>query len=110
MAEKIAPVILYSLMLGMLITGTLNTVFLKIQNITRTFYLDDDENQLTFNHPFFQTFCMFIGEVLCLGVYGISYWRDSQKYGDASLHPEVIKAKKAGLKTNINVFILAIPA
>ncbi|CAI2370816.1 unnamed protein product [Moneuplotes crassus] len=109
MAEQISPVLLYILMAGMLVTGTLNTVFLKFMNLA--YYTDrEGKSDKQFNHAFFQTFIMFIGEFLCLGVYGIMYLRDKKKYGDASLNPQAIEAKKRGLKTNINVCILAIPA
>ena len=55
MAESISPIILYVLMLFMLITGTLNTVFLKLQNLQ--YNRDKDTNErIFFNHAFFQTF------------------------------------------------------
>lgn len=63
MAEKISPVVLYILMGGMLITGTLNTVFLKLQNL-QTYTPRDGGAPRKFNHAFFQTFTMFIGELL----------------------------------------------
>lgn len=109
MAEKISPFFLYMLMLGMLITGTLNTVFLKLQNLEKYYNSDKDEH-MVYNHAFFQTFNMFIGEFLCLGVYAIQYIMDKRKYGDVNQSPAIIDAKKRGLKTNINVCLLAIPA
>lgn len=109
MAEKLAPILLYGLMLGMLVTGTINTVFLKLQNLS-TYFNKEQDRDLEFNHAFFQTFVMFIGEFLCLLVYGIQYWRDTKTYGDVELSPQIIEAKKKGLKTNINVLLLAIPA
>lgn len=108
MAE-ISNFLLYGLMLGMLITGTVNTVFLKLQNLEQYFNYDFGK-KMSFNHAFFQTFCMFIGEFLCLGVYGIQHYREKKQYGDIMHSPSMIEAKKKGLKTNINVCLLAIPA
>lgn len=109
MAEKISSVVLYLLMLGMLITGTINTVFLKLQNL-ETYHNKEKDKDMGFNHAFFQTFVMFIGEFLCLGMYAVQYIRDKRQYGDVMHSPQMIEAKKKGLKTNINVFLLAIPA
>jgi hypothetical protein len=63
-AAKLTGVPLYMVMLGMLISGTANTVLMKIQNET------NGQNGKLFNHPFVQCAIMFIGELLCLGVYG----------------------------------------
>lgn len=63
MAENISAPILYALMLGMLIFGTCNTVFLKLQN-SEEYYNDDKKKSMSYNHAFFQTFTMFIGELL----------------------------------------------
>jgi hypothetical protein len=45
--------------LGMLITGTLNTLTRKLQNDTKAKGVDGTVH--LFRHPFFQTFVMFIG-------------------------------------------------
>lgn len=52
------------IMLGMLLTGTANTILMKVQNVTSA-------NGLPFNHPFVQCAVMFVGEFMCLGIYGI---------------------------------------
>ena len=109
MAEAISAPILYALMLGMLITGTCNTVFLKLQN-GEEYYNSDKGKNMSYNHPFFQTFTMFIGEIICLLMYAIIYYKETKKHGDIMQSPALIDAKKKGLKTDINVFILAIPA
>ena len=62
---KLVGARLYLVMLGMLIAGTANTILGKIQN--QTF----GENGALFNHPYVQCTIMFIGELLCLGAYGI---------------------------------------
>ena len=109
MAETISPPILYGLMIGMLLTGACNTVFLKLQN-GEEYYNDDKNKNMSYNHPFFQTFWMFIGEFLWLLMYGISYYRETKQHGDIMQSPALIDARKKGLKTNINVILLAIPA
>jgi hypothetical protein len=63
---------LYGLMLCMLLTGTANTILMKIQNQTVTYGAN-------FNHPFVQCAIMFIGELLCLVFYGIKMFIMSRK-------------------------------
>ncbi len=55
-------------MLGMLISGTANTILMKVQNLSPAEPIDKKDK--IFNHPFLQCAVMFIGELLCLGVYG----------------------------------------
>lgn len=51
----------FFIMMGlMVITGTLNTIFLKLQNKAYEKILD-----APFNHPWFQSILMFIGEFYC---------------------------------------------
>ena len=109
MAERISVIALYGLMVGMLITGSLNTIFLKLQN-GQEYYNDDKGKKVNYNHPFLQTFFMFIGEFMCMGAYAYVYFKDTKTYGDVNLSPQVIEAKKKGLRTDINVILLAIPA
>lgn len=55
------------LTLGMLIPGTINTLSKKAQNETLSIGIN---GQLApFNHPWFQTFVMYIGEALCFLVF-----------------------------------------
>jgi drug/metabolite transporter (DMT)-like permease len=108
MAE-ISTIALYGLMLGMLITGTINTISLKLQN-GEEYYNKDEGKKLGYNHPFVQTFFMFVGEFLCLIVYAFQYYQDKKTYGDVMQSPHMIDAQKKGLKTDINVVLLAIPA
>ena len=61
---KMKLLILYSFMLGMLLSGAANKIFSKMQNSTKS------ENE-KFYHPFFQTFLIFFGESLCLLLYFI---------------------------------------
>jgi drug/metabolite transporter (DMT)-like permease len=53
---------------------------------------------------------MFLGEFLCLFAYAFIYWREKKKHGTVAQSPAMIEAKKKGLKTDINVALLAIPA
>lgn len=63
-----ASATLYLLMIGMLISGTANTVLMKFQ-VIQTVPSGPGHAPVQFNHPFFQTILMMIGELLCLGVY-----------------------------------------
>ena len=109
MAERISVVALYGLMVGMLISGSLITIFLKLQN-GQEYYNENERKYMNFNHPFVQTLFMFIGEFMCMGAYFYVYYKDTKTYGDIDLNPQAIEAKKKGLRTDINVFLLAIPA
>ncbi|KAF8058115.1 SLC35F6 [Scenedesmus sp. PABB004] len=62
------------LSLCMLITGTINTIATKYQDITVVGTLPDG-TPLTFKHPAVQSACMFFGEALCLIPYFILRWR-----------------------------------
>jgi len=69
---KLIGLRLYMVMLGMLLSGTGNTILMKIQNLTYGETLVTDPKQpMPFTHPFVQCAVMFFGELLCLGVYGI---------------------------------------
>lgn len=99
---------IYMIMLGMLLTGTANTIILKLQNgqtsiIDGTYYPE-------FNHPYIQGAIMFVGEICCMGVYRLFLWREKKQYGDLVSSPAYKEAEKKGLKTNINPVLLAIPA
>ena len=81
----------WTLAIGMIITGTLNTIFNKVQDwqhapgkYGRDYCPGPDWSKDTgsgsgsgdanpapcaFSHPFFQALCMFIGEALCLSVF-----------------------------------------
>ena len=77
-----------------------------------------------FNHPFVQCAIMFIGEILCLGVYAVKVLYNKRKQpqsGEASNEntpvatqedKELIEGGEGEkkLRTDINPFLLAIPA
>lgn len=49
----------------MLITGTMNTISTKYQDLAVVGELSDG-SPINFRHPAFQSACMFFGETLCL--------------------------------------------
>ena len=65
-AEKISLCYFYTFLILMIITGSINTIANKLQNIS----LSLGE---IYNHSFFITFLMFLGESICLIVY---YFKD----------------------------------
>lgn len=72
------------LCLGMLITGSINTLSKKAQNDCSAFGYPDPRTNGTstkhkFDHPWFQTLIMFIGEMSCLiGLYYLR-WNERRK-------------------------------
>jgi hypothetical protein len=81
--EKLVGAKLYAIMVGMLICGTANTLLTKWQNgqvgveaPAGCIPYDKDPNLAcqTFTHPYVQSANMFLGEFLCLIVYGLKIW------------------------------------
>lgn len=74
---KLTGIPLYSLMAGMLLFGTCNTIFMKLQDSVKI-------DGVFFTHAFFQCAVMFVGELMCLVFYGgkLLYQRkyQSQQY------------------------------
>ncbi|XP_033736319.1 solute carrier family 35 member F6-like [Pecten maximus] len=73
------------LMIGMLVTGSINTLSKKAQNDCRApGYPAHNANGTTpsheFNHPWFQTLIMFIGETICLIGFCVVRKRDRDKW------------------------------
>ena len=68
---------LYTIMLLMMLFGTLNTVVLKLMDETEVeggVLVENSNGEFkpkVYNHPFFQGFNMFLGELMCLFVYFI---------------------------------------
>eukprot|EP00386_Alphamonas_edax_P011902 GDKI01037403.1.p1 GENE.GDKI01037403.1~~GDKI01037403.1.p1 ORF type:complete len:414 (+),score=109.94 GDKI01037403.1:27-1268(+) len=65
------------LIIGMLATGTSNTLLTKLQDRQCVKDCDTDKPQL-YEEPVWQTLIMFIGEVLCLFVYMIQSWSEKR--------------------------------
>ena len=102
-ADKIPRWKLYMLMALLILIGATGAWITKLQSLQKI----DGES---WEHPWFQTFAMFIGETMCLIYYAVQIQMDKKKYGTRGMNPEIIEARKAGLKTTINPFLLAIPA
>ena len=62
--HSVSKGMLYLFMVGLLITGTSNTLVTKYQNVTVS-------AGHVYHHPFLQCFFMFIGEFLCLAIFKI---------------------------------------
>ena len=106
--QKTSKCFLYSIMLGMLISGSANTLILKYQN-------DESSDGNLFTHPYFQTWIMFLGELTVFGAYGVKKQyikRQATQTGDAALlmSPGTRQAGQQHLKLNCNPLIIAIPA
>lgn len=69
---QIPQFLIYIFMLMMIVTGSINTIANKLQNISKS--LDRP-----YKHEWFITFCMFFGESLCLVGYYISQLLSSKK-------------------------------
>ena len=65
-----------TLALGMLVTGSINTISTKAADQATTTNRYGESVQ--FNHPFFQALCMFIGEFSCLLAYHFQRLRAAQ--------------------------------
>jgi hypothetical protein len=71
--ENISKFAIYSMILMMIITGSINTIANKLQSISIS--LDKK-----YQHNWFITFCMFLGEMLCLfAYYGLKYFKKSNE-------------------------------
>ena len=106
--QQVSKCFLYSIMLGMLASGSANTLVQKYQN-------DESSAGNLFTHPYFQTGIMFLGELSVFGAYGIKkQWlkRQAAQTGDAALlmSPGTRQAGQLQLKQNCNPLLLAIPA
>jgi hypothetical protein len=66
-----------AIVVGMTIMGSLNTILVDLQNQTQAKGIDSYPVH-NFNHPYVQTLCMFMGEILCLVAYYIQVHRDKR--------------------------------
>ena len=104
MANSIPRWKLYSLMIALVVIGAIGASISKLQGKQKV----NDGSK--WEHPWFQAFAMFIGETFWLIYYLIQKYLDRRKYGPRGLQPDIIEARKQGLKTRINVFLFALPA
>jgi len=86
----------FALALGMVITGSVNTLSTKLADQTESVGIDNTVH--TFEHPFFQALGMFLGEVSCL------------VYFYASLFYRRHRLAKEIKSPHLNPLILLIPA
>ena len=102
MAQVINPIILYVVMVALVLAGMGNGVVIKLENNVTV-------NGDKFEHAFFQTLIMFLGESLwmLMFLYEVYYLR--KNYGSVQASPGMQKAIADGLKTNINPLLLTIP-
>lgn len=107
---KIAKSMLYGIMLGMLLTGTCNTMVLKFQDSTVS-----ECNY--FYHPYVQGMFMFVGEFICFGllfikhlIYGDPNKKKESGEPEVPLSPGMQMAVEKKKLTKIHPLWLAIPA
>ncbi|KAJ3159731.1 hypothetical protein HDU86_001381 [Geranomyces michiganensis] len=86
-------IVLLTLVSGMLLSGTLNTILNKLQDNTCVGNCDapDGKNRRHFEQPLWQTVNMFIGEALCLLVYfvGVRVEKHRERVAGVPVaHPE----------------------
>ena len=99
--------------IGMLVLGSLNTILTKVQDSVCVENCEQpNEHQVYFEQPLFQTFNMFIGEVICLLSWYIFYHNnESQRYlrvGDNEL--ELTNSEDTVNETNyVNYLYLVFP-
>ena len=101
------------MMLIMLITGSSNTIIYKVQDGTYSPAPNSGYPiAVPFNQPFWQCAVMFVGELLCLGVYAIKTYMNKDKVAKEGAVGLMARKNADGkvIKTNINPLLLAIPA
>jgi len=103
MSNTISRWKLYTLMGGLVVVGAFGASLARLQGKQKV----GDGN---WEHPWFQAFAMFIGESFCLGYYFIEKQINRRKFGTRGMDPDIIDARKEGLRSDINVFLFAIPA
>lgn len=70
---------LYMLMVGMLITGTCNTLVMKAQDEVVVGFDEKTQKNIKFTHPYFQACNMFIGEFCCMGAWAVKTKMNKKK-------------------------------
>ncbi|KNC98291.1 uncharacterized protein SPPG_06687 [Spizellomyces punctatus DAOM BR117] len=98
------------LVLGMLFTGTVNTILNKLQDMTCVENCEDPDTSRReyFEQPLWQTLNMFVGEALCLLVYYIGVYLESRRssssgdYQPVAIHPEDPTSVQADTATSPN--------
>ena len=91
----------------MLISGTFDVILFKSQS-QQEYYNSEKQKTMSFEHPFVQSAIGFIGEMLWLLFYFVG--QSAPIFKSKSTDRELVEAKAKGMKTDINVMWLAIPA
>ena len=120
MQEEVTNTKLYLYMLGMLISGSYDTIALKLQSQENAIGRDGGPER-PYYHPFFQTATMFLGQTMNLALYFILRTCEKRRVlklaGDMApeererlLNPEEHTARLLGKRSDINPILMAIPA
>ena len=109
MAETIPHYQVFLLMLAMALAGSGSTICQKLQN-SQEYHNDQKDEDLKYQHPFFQTFIMFTGKLIWLPLFHLMKYFDVRKYGSEENLPSVIQAKALGKRTDVNKVLFLIPA
>ena len=102
MADKISAFSLWIVIILMLLSSSFLGIMLKLMD---TMVVLGHE----FEHPFFQSLLMFIGESLCIWIYLFQKYQIIREYGSVEASPGMKKAVEEGMKTDINPLLFAIP-
>ncbi|CAI2369632.1 unnamed protein product [Moneuplotes crassus] len=102
MEGSISNIRLITLIVLMLAASSSHGIILKFMD---TVEVDGEP----FEHPFFQTLAMFIGNSFCMLIYLYIKRQSIQKYGSIEESPTMRRAIASGLKTKINPAIFVIP-
>ncbi|KAL9644106.1 hypothetical protein ABK040_005572 [Willaertia magna] len=104
--ENLSAGTLYTLFLtvAMLATGTINTISTKLQDVSNAKGLGDGP-PTAFQHAFFQSYCMFVGELICLIPYNLQklFNKFSNKTKETSTTTAIYKEKKHQKKSLIPI-------
>jgi drug/metabolite transporter (DMT)-like permease len=93
---------IFGLMGLMILTGSINTIMNKMQNNSTSL-------GVKYNHTWFITFCMFVGEITCMGWYWLALYR--QKKQSPLLDEEKMELKhEESDKKEATPYHLLIPA
>ena len=96
-----SKVVLYAFMIGMLVFGTLNTIAGKAMDLSSA-------RGHIFNHPYFQTAGMFLGEFFCMLYYFI--YKKFDKEDKSTKEPLKPAHKKEGCLAKMGIFVFIIPS
>ena len=107
-------------MLGMLLSGSYDTIALKLQRQENAIGIDGGPER-PYYHPFFQTATMFLGQTMNLALYFILRACERRRVLKLAadlppedlyrlLNPELYTALRLGKRSDINPLLVAIPA